>query len=69
MLEPPLRTTYVRIPYHTIPIRRFTIWPDEALASVARQSLAELGFEALLLEAVSGQCVAFHKTARHLTNK
>ncbi|GIL46228.1 hypothetical protein Vafri_3260 [Volvox africanus] len=47
----------------------FTVWPNDALASVADQALSELLLEQHLRHHLADQCVHFHLTARTLTNK
>ncbi|KAG2427037.1 hypothetical protein HYH02_014682 [Chlamydomonas schloesseri] len=48
----------------------FTVWPNDALASVAEQSLSELaGTEPQLRHRLAEQCVHFHLTARQLTER
>ncbi|PNH05107.1 Dynein heavy chain 7, axonemal [Tetrabaena socialis] len=47
----------------------YTVWPNDALASVAQQALSELHLDAELRHQLSAQCVHFHLTARTLTNR
>lgn len=47
----------------------FTVWPNDALASVAQQALAELDVDQGLRNQLATQCVHFHLTARELTDR
>ncbi len=47
----------------------FTVWPNDALASVAQQALADLDVEQGLRNQLAAQCVHFHLTARELTDR
>ncbi|GLC77190.1 hypothetical protein PLESTF_001896200 [Pleodorina starrii] len=47
----------------------FTVWPNDALASVAEQALGDLLLDARLRHQLADQCVHFHLTARTLTDR
>ncbi|GFR40055.1 hypothetical protein Agub_g593 [Astrephomene gubernaculifera] len=47
----------------------FTVWPNDALASVAQQALGELALDGKLRHQLAEQCVHFHLTARALTDR
>ncbi|EFJ49499.1 flagellar inner dynein arm heavy chain 11 [Volvox carteri f. nagariensis] len=47
----------------------FTVWPNDALASVAEQALGEMALEQQLRHQLADQCVRFHLTARALTDR
>ncbi|KAF5834888.1 hypothetical protein DUNSADRAFT_8192 [Dunaliella salina] len=48
---------------------RFTIWPDDALMSVASLTLQELAVDDGLCEPLAQQCMHFHRHAQRLTEK
>lgn len=51
-------------------LRAPAVWPNDALASVAEQSLSDLaGTELQLRHRLAEQCVHFHLTARQLTER
>ncbi|KAG2500939.1 hypothetical protein HYH03_000764 [Edaphochlamys debaryana] len=47
----------------------FTVWPNDALLSVAVQALREVALDPPLRQQLAEQCVHFHLTARTLTDR
>jgi hypothetical protein len=48
---------------------RFTIWPDDALMSVASLTLQELAVDDALCDPLAQQCMCFHRHAQQLSEK
>jgi dynein heavy chain len=48
---------------------RYTVWPDDALRSVAEQSLLPLELGPSIEGALAEQCMRFHKTARQMSER